>query len=79
MSKKYNAFFFSPGGYGPYSRLEFWGEKLEVEEGSEKYNDNLHEKATEYVFEVDVDYGCYYITRERAEKLFEELKELLEK
>lgn len=80
MSKKNNAFFFSPGGYGPYSRLDFWGEHLEVEgeEGSEEYDDNLHEAAMDFCTEADVDYGCFYITRERAEKLLETLKKLLE-
>lgn len=80
MSKKNNAFFFSPGGYGPYSRFEFWGEHIKVEspEGTEEYDDELHEAAEEYASDADVDYGCYYITRERAEKLLEELKKLLE-
>lgn len=80
MSKKNNAFFFSPGGYGPYSRLDFWGEHVDagVEESHKDYDDYLQEAIEERAQSMDVDYGCYYITRERAEELLKELKELLE-
>ena len=80
MSKKNNAFFFSPGGYGPHSRFDFWAEHLEVEgeEGTDEYEDNLYEASCDYVDEADVDYGCFFFDRERAKELLEELKKLLE-
>ena len=80
MSQKNNVFFFSPGGYGPSCRLDFWAENFDVPgvPGTEEYADNLTEAALDYVVESDVDYGCYYITRERAEELLKQLQSLLE-
>lgn len=79
MSKN-NVFFFSPGGYGPQCRLDFWAENLDVIgiPGTEEYIDNLSDAAVDYVNESDVDYGCYFITRARAEELLKELQSLLE-
>jgi hypothetical protein len=76
---KNNTFFFSPGSYGPHSSLDFWAEHIEAEgeEGTEEYDDNLYEAQCDYANEADVDHGCYFITRERALQLLEQLKKLL--
>lgn len=77
--KKYNIFYFSPGGYGPYSRIHFWGDRLELEEeeGTEEWDDEFQEAADESVHDQDADYGCYYMDREALEKLIANLQELL--
>lgn len=80
MSQKNNVFFFSPGGYGPHCRLDLWAETMEVdaEEGTEEYAEILDEMASDYIVTSDVDYGCYFITRDRAEQIVKELQVLLE-
>lgn len=73
---KNNIFLFSPGGYGPYSRLEFWADHMEVGDDEDDWQD-----AADDYFDKncrDVDYGCYYMEREQAEQLLETLKKLLE-
>lgn len=78
--KKNNIFYFSPGGYGPNSRIRFWGDYLELEEeeGTEEYDDEFQEAADESVHDQDADYGCYYMNREDLEKLVIRLQKLLE-
>lgn len=73
--EKNNIFLFSPGGYGPFSRLEFWADHMEV-----KDDDDWWDAADEYYDENcrDVDYGCYYMDRKAAEALLKTLKKLLE-
>jgi len=73
---KNNIFCYSPGGYGPYSRIQFWADKLVLED--EEDDDEWQEAADEYMDDQDVDYGCYYMSREEAEKLLGTLKTLLE-
>ena len=79
MSKN-NIFYFSPGGYGPYSRIHFWADHLELEneEGTEEYDDEFQEAADESVHDQDADYGCYYMNREGLEHLVKRLQDLLE-
>lgn len=71
MSQKNNVFFFSPGGYGPSCRLDFWAESMEVDE-------DFDEALDEYIENSNIDYGVYCISRERAEELLKELQSLLE-
>jgi hypothetical protein len=75
--KKNNIFLFSPGGYGPSSRIHFWADRIEPENNKEN-NDEWWDSAHEYVGEQDVDYGCYFMSREQVETLLETLKKLLE-
>lgn len=77
--KKNNVFYFSPGGYGPYSRIHFWADHLELEEevGTEEYDDEFQEVAEDSCHEQNVDYGCYYMNREALEKLVADLQKLL--
>jgi len=59
----------------------FWGEHIEVdgEEGSDEYDDNLHEAATEVALDGSVDYRYFFMQRDDLEKLVKELQELLNK
>lgn len=74
---KNNIFLFSPGGYGPHSKIQFWATHIEPEDNKEN-NDEWYEAACYYTGEQDIDYGCYFISREEAENLIETLKKLLE-
>ena len=76
MSKKdNNIFLYSPGGYGPYSRLYFWADHIEA-----ATEDDWQDAADEYIDEQEtVDYGCYYMSREHAEKVYKTLGKLLGK
>lgn len=77
---KNNIFFFTPGGYGPYSRIRFWGDHIEAED-SEDNNDEWTDAAYDYMDEQhvnDVDYGCYFMSRKDVEQIIEDLKKLLE-
>ena len=80
---KNNIFLFSPGGYGPYSRIHFWGDHIEAE-GNEADNDADNDEWTDaahnYVDDHnhDVDYGVWFMSRKELENLVETLKKLLE-
>jgi hypothetical protein len=73
-----NIFLFSPSGYGPHSRIQFWAAHIEPEDNEEN-NDEWYEAACDYANDQDVDYGCYFMSRKSAESLLETLKKLLEK
>ena len=75
--KKNNIFLYSPGSYGPYSRLKVWAVHIEPE-NNEENNDEWYEAACDYALQQDTDYGCFFISREDAEQLIEKLKKLLE-
>jgi len=68
---KKNIFLYSPGGYGPYSRMEIWSDRIEPENNED--NDDWWEAANEYVdkHSHDVDYGLFFMSRKDAEELFE--------
>jgi hypothetical protein len=75
--KKNNIFLYSPGGYGPNSRIYFWADHIEPENNQDD-NDEWFEAACDYTNEQDVDYGCFFMSRNDAEQLLEALKKLLE-
>lgn len=75
--KRNNIFFFSPGGYGPYTHnLEFWAEHVDAEEDSDEWMDAADDLVQE--MQHDVDYGLYFLSRKNIEELVETLKKLLE-
>lgn len=76
MSKKKknnNTFFFSPGGYPGYSKIIFWAKHIEATD-----EDEWLEKVENLIPNLDVDYGCYYMSRKDVESLIKHLKKLLE-
>jgi hypothetical protein len=77
--KKNNIFLYSPGGYGHYSKPEFWSERIEPED-NEDSRDEWYDAALDYVgaHTYDVDYGLFFMSRKDAEELLETLKKLLE-
>jgi hypothetical protein len=84
MSKKKpkdNIIMFSPGGYGPYSRLYFWSGYMEYETSNDEdeESDNWTDAMHEFVAEQDVDYGCYAMTIQEAEEIYKKLGKLLGK
>jgi hypothetical protein len=80
LDMKNNIFLFTPGGYGPHSRIHFWAAHIEPENIDDDDDDGWIDAAHEYVDEHahDVDYGCYFMSRKDAEKIVEDLKKLLE-
>jgi hypothetical protein len=79
--KQHNVFLYSPGGDGPYALLDIWSAHMEYEtsDDPEDDEDNWMDALSEFVSEQDVDYGCYAMTREGAEQLYEKLGKLLGK
>jgi hypothetical protein len=39
---KYNIFLYSPGGYGPHSRMDFWADKLVLEDENDEEDDTTY-------------------------------------
>jgi hypothetical protein len=76
--KKNNIFLYTPGGYGPYSRIRFFADRIKGD--SNAGNDEWIDAAHDYVDEKqhDIDYGLYFMTREDVEKLIVSLKALLD-
>lgn len=75
--KKNNIFMYSPGGYGPYSRIYVWADHIDFE--GEEGDDDYQEAVDEYLDQQpSVDYGFYYMNREECEKLVKGLQKLLE-
>lgn len=76
-----NIFLYSPGGYGPYTRLDIWSDFMEYETSTdpEEDDDNWMDAMQDFVTEQDVDYGCYCMTREMAEEVYKKLGKLLGK
>lgn len=77
MANKNNIFILEPGGYGPYRHTIYLSADHIEDAGGE---DDWMDAADEYFDENcrDGDYGCYYMDRAGAQKLFETLKKLLE-
>lgn len=77
MSKgKNNIFFYSPGGYGPCETPSLGADHIEYDGDEEDWYD-----AAWGYYDAqlrDTDYGCFFFSREDAQKLFDTLKELLE-
>jgi hypothetical protein len=76
MSDKNNVFFYSPGGYGPHEQPQFWAERVEYEGDEEDWlaaASDLHDEIRH-----DIDYGCFFMSREQAEDLVKQLQKLLE-